>query len=433
MDSSLILYPAMLTDVTDAYPYLRAVENSSTGILNNPYWRQLKNVLIDKNYYDKTPFAIPYSQDTPYNLKGYLGVSDCNLDVFVNGIYSFTTSTGSHGEFEINFTFPKGTTELSFQARDKFNIKFSRKSAPYSFRTLNAYTWFSVIGEQYAKVQEELNYAPTDINIQTCRYSVFEERFSNFIELYKFGTEDATLFRNIAFEVFKAFEFTGYDEALIMILNAFQANVANFDHYEIFYNNSLYQTIKTGKHYVCQYPTLTKHNYYYGVTTAKLTGEETTPTILRVDRRWWPGTSTGYVGYNVLTWEPSANAEIYYVYRGITSTGMIRIAAIPGTVYVDGGFTTSTITPPEYNFTDLEPPLNLKTYNDTRITNYLANTKKSGHMDIILYATSTGSISDNNIARIRLLLTKMIPPELVYNVIHCNDTTITLYTHDIDS
>lgn len=428
--SNRIYFPINTVDTSSAYPYLRQVENSSTGLLNNPYWKKLKNVLVDSNYYDKSTFAIPYSPSTTFNLKGYLGVSECNLDVFINGNYGFTTSTGKFGEFNINYTFPKGKTEIQLQARDKQNIKFSRKSAPYSIRTLTIYTWFSVLGNQYKQVKDELDLSIQDISIRSSRYKSFEERFAPLVELYKAGTEDEIKFRNIVTEVFKSFEYVSYDKSLIDILNIFKSNIDNFDHYELFFNYSLYQTHKTAYIPSSRAPLLERGNYYYGISAAKTTGEETPPTIIQIDRRWWP---YNYKGYNFITWDVSVGAQEYKIYRGTSIDNLKLLTSVPGLMFVDDNYITPSSTGSlNYNFTTMLPPENVQIKNDVRAANFIVKLKKPSNLTIILFARGNENISELNINRLLLLFTKVIPPEIRYTVLYANDSKIIIYPDGIE-
>jgi hypothetical protein len=426
--SNPVKFKCYTIDTTESYPYLRSVENSSTGLLQNPYWRKLKNVLIDANYYDKTAFALPYSANTTYNLKGYLGVSNCKLDVFINGIINYTTSTGQYGEFNINYAFHKGTTEVTLQARDQNNIKFSMKSSPHRIRTYNIYTWFSMLGQQYSEMDTEILAQISDVSIDLCRYSYFEDKFSPFVELYKQGDEDDTKFINIASEVFKAYEYVAFGKSLTMALDAFQANVDEFDHYEIYYHNSLYGsgTEKIGLNFICTAPSLPRDNYYYGVSCATSTGEETSVSILRADRRWWPET---YDGYNILMWDYMPTAEFYNIYRGSTSTGLCYLGSTFGNTYVDGNYNTLDIgrTPILWNFTDMDEPANFEFYRDNFLLRFFERRKKINKFIIILYALGTSEIPEIQITRIRQIMYKMIPPELLYTILHTNDTTTVIY------
>ena len=420
-------YMCNTTDVTNAYPYLRSVDCSDTAILNDPYWKKIKNVLIDKNFYDKTPFAIPYSKDTAYNLKGYLGVSNCKFDVFINDIYSYTTSTGIYGEFEINYKFPKGRISMVFQARDRYNIKFSRKSAPYTINTLNIYTWYAaVLGSQYKQVSDEASSIVSDVSIETCRYSYFEDTFSPFVGLYKEGDEAETKFISLATTNFKAFEYASYDKSLTMLLDSFQANLPELDHYEIHYNIDLYDTQKTAYTFTATSTGLGRGDYWYGVSACTYDGEETSVATLRVDRRWWPAP---YVNENVIMWDYVAGADFYKIYRGTSEADLCFITSTGMNVAVDinGIVPYSEITPVPYNFTEMQEPAHVKLYDKYGVNNLFLRLKKTSSLIILLFGTGSNVIADFDLQRILYLLKKFIPPELKYTIVFSNDAKVILY------
>lgn len=415
-------YGCYTVAITNAYPYLRPVENSDTTILKNPYWRKLKAVLVDNNYYDKTSYAIPYAMDTIYNFKGYLGVSNCKLDVFINRIYAFTTSTGIYGEFNINYIFKKEIVELYFQARDKKNIGFSRKSSPYSIRTLNIYTIFAAWGEQYKDATDELNNLILDNSITTCRYTSFEDKYSPFIELYKVGSEDTTKFLQFAAEIYKAFQHVGYDEVLIKFFNAFVNYVDGFDSYQIYYNNSLFKEMNTATNFVADNPQLTRGNYYYGVSAAKFDGQETPITEIHVDKRWWPNI---YKGFIVLKWDEVLGAECYKIYRKTSHTEYEFLISTTYTTFGDNNtlIPNSSITPIDINVTDLTLPIVKEIYN-VNVIDRVMKLRQTYYLNILIFSKDNQYIAEYQLDRINIFLNKFIPPELKYTIYYANDTTV---------
>jgi hypothetical protein len=427
-ESSSVYYQCYTIDTTAAYPYLRSVENSSTGLLSNIYWRTLKDVLIDKSYYDKNAYAIPYAKDTVYNLKGYLGVADCKLDVFVNGVHNYVTSTGDYGEFEINYTFKKGTVELTFQARDIPNIKFSRKTAPYSIRTLNIYTWFSTMGQQFEEIENELDSLISDVSMEECRAAYFEDKFSPFIGFYRIGDESEDKFRAIASTVYQAYQYVAYDEALTMIFDVMKEYIPELDHYAIHYNEDLYHTQRTRYAFVISSTGICRGDYYYGVSSCKSNGEETPVSIIRIDRRWWP---VSYYGVNVIMWDYMADAETYRIYRGTSSTGLYLMTSTGSNFFIDiNGYVETSTGPLVYNFTDLVKPTNVVLYDAYGVNNLFLRLKKPNALVILLFGLADSTLEDYDTERILYLLSQFIPPELRYRVIFSNDSKIILYPED---
>ena len=453
-ESSFIKYPVYTLAIANSSPYFRSVLNSDTllytstdyytltstgpvytstgvvvtssGLLNNQNWISIKNSLIDKHYYNKTKYAIPYSATETYKFKAYLGISKCYFDIFINGNYGFTTSTGTYGEVSFEYKFPKGQTDLQFVARDKRLNTSSKWSATFVVTTLNLYTWYSLLGIQYQDISTELDNIKSDTNLLTVRLSSYEDIYASLIELYKYGAEDDDLFRNLALQVFNSYEYTGFDKGIRTLLDGFQDNVPYFDHYEIYYNNNLYDTLRSGLAYVPQLssidPCLTRDDYYYAITSVSALGEETSAYEIRVDDRWWP---PRYKGINVLRWTPTTGAVSYNIYKG-TSTGYcyyIQNAPLP--IFIDmGNLIPTTDLPPDMNFTDYDPPTDLYVDIHKSILSTMIFLRKKSWMQILLFSEGRTWISPFQLERITFFLKKLIPPELRYSVSYANDVTV---------
>lgn len=425
-ESEQIKTPQYTIDVENAFPYLRSPGNSNNTILQQTYWKTLRDVLIDANYYNKTKFSIPHFKDEVYNLKGYIGISNCRLDIFINDIYYTTTSTGAYGEFDVNYQFNKGTTLISFQARDQYNIKFSRKSHNYSITAVNMYAWFSSLGSEYEVVDTELAAIKSDVNIENCRYNSFEDIYSPFIEMYKIGDEGDTVFRALATAAFQAFEYSAYDESLIKVLDAFQENLDEFDHYEIYFNDRIYGTQRTQYTFTMTSTGVTRGDYYYGVSACQNSGSETPVSQLRVDRRWWPDPLGGS---NILMWDYVPHADFYKIYRGSSFSNLYYMTSTGYNFFVDIGeiSTNPTLRPITYNYTDIERPANLKLYYRYGVNNIYLRKKQPNSLFIFLYGKNNSEIQDYNIERLLALFSKLIPPELLYSVVFANNSKVVIY------
>ena len=281
------VYPISLTNTT---PYLRHPNNSNMDIINQIYWKNIKNALVDDNYYLKNSFDLPYLDNTPLHLKGFLGVANCNLDIFINEIYNSTILTDIYGEFDFYFTYPRGQTIVKFQARDYKNIDFSMWSKKNTINTLNAYTALSIFSGALTDYITELSSIRTDNNIDKVRYSTYIDEFAPLTNFYKDGSETDISFLALATTVFDAYYYAGYYQGVQMILDAFVKQIPELDHYEIYDRYSLYQTDISGRFFVPQvaHTHLLRKNYYYGISSARYTGEESTISSAHVDSRWWP-------------------------------------------------------------------------------------------------------------------------------------------------
>jgi len=447
-------YPIFTLPITEAYPYIRSYLYSSTGLLSNPYWANLKQVLVDENYYDKATWAIPYSKDESFNIKGYLGLSDCKVDIYVNDIYNSMVTTTSTGEFSFNHKFPRTSSTIKIQCRDKSNVDFSRISAPIEVRPLNLYTWFSLLGDQYKDMIDELDSSIEDISIENCRYSSFVDRFTPLIELNKNANEDEVFFKNIAIEIFKSFEFGGYDKSLRMFLDALQDNIINFDHYEIFYNDEYNETKQTGFSFIVNetmYGTayvmsstgyvitssgyvvagittssgLERDDYYYGISSTNALDEESDVLIQRVDCRWWP---EDYKGYIILNWDVIPEATRYKIYRGTTETDLHFMTYINGNLFVDiGAIELFPEHPPVYGFVSYDHPAEIRVIRNNRVGNDESFFRRYNWMHIVIYTKDNQEFYDYEIDRILFYLRRFIPPETRYGLVYANDDFSRIY------
>jgi hypothetical protein len=322
------LYTVALTKVS---PYLRSVGNSDNKYMSSSFWRKLKNVLIDQNYYNKQSFDIPHVRGM-YAFSGFLGLYNCKVDVFINDVYSTTVLSDKSGSFKFSVHLTKSNSKLQLQARDQTNVGFSIKSNAQIVRLVNIYSFFSALAQEYTAIWEELLLQMSDFSFSTSRPTLLEDKLSPFVGITKDVSEDSNKFTEFIVQVYLAYEYAGYEQSLYMILDAMQAAIDEFDHYEIYFRDSLMDTIQTGYTYAIAdtQAVLDRKNYIYGITTANIYGEESEAATLRVDNRWWPTdlkqftdagifeeTSTGYYGFNVLAWSGAA---------GVTSTNSVIIA-----------------------------------------------------------------------------------------------------------
>jgi hypothetical protein len=359
-----------------------------------------------------------------------LGVSNCNVDVYVNDTYYTTIQTKSLGEFELSYAFNYGLTYLQLQARDYKNIKFSRKSNKYAITTKYVYTVYSAWGQQLQIADEYADDIKLNISIINSKYSEFIDRFAPFIDIAKHADEDSDKFIALALSGFQAYEYVSYDESLYKLLDTYEENVDNFDHYEIYFNNSLYQTLQTSWSFVPSSPTnLTRGNYYYQVSCKMSSGGETTPSEIRCDMRWWP---VGFTGLVALKWDEMSGADSYIIYRGASSTSTGYIMETPLTYWVDdGSFTPNyTISPKDMNFTGVDEPANLQISNSVYVANLEMLLKKPNALAIVIYSTGDTSIPAYQIERLKTLLAQYVPPEVIYKLIVANDSSVIEYSGD---
>jgi hypothetical protein len=437
-----LTYQYLLTpDLKGVTPYLRYIGNSANTFLNNKYWRILRDILIDKNYYNKSQFSIPYLSNETYNFKGYVGVANCKLDVFINGSIYRTSITDDYGNFEFNASLSKGESLIQLQARDRKNISFSNKSNRYKINTVNIYTFFAALGKEYTDIWTEILAQQVDNSFIDGRYLAVESRISPLLGIYKDVSEEDENFRNILIAIYNCYIYVGFKEALNMLFEALKTYSSEIDSYEIFYNNEFYDTFVTNKMPVVRGYQLTstglvRAKYWYAVTSYSTDGEESDAIIIPCDSRWWPIYYDAYEeevfkGYNVLQWDEAPGVEFYKVYRYIGHeyseiTDFDYLTTTFGNFFVDtGNVATSTGDyPPPYNITNLEKPSNLRVLYDVKISNQFMALRKRNWLGIFIYAVENNSIPEFQKERILTVCRDVIPLELGYDIVIANNTSV---------
>lgn len=438
--SDLLYFPVLTPDVYKINPYLRNAGNSKNSVLNNKYWRILKEILIDKNYYNKNQFAIPYIANETYNFQGYLGVANCKLDVFLNDNINLTVITDNYGNFEFNINLSKGENLIQLQARDYKNIAFSNKSNRYVVTTVNIYTFFSILGQEYTDIWDEISLQKIDADFFNSRYLSLENKLSPLLDIYKDVSETDENFRQIITAIYNSYIYVGFKEGLNMFLGALENYAPEIDSYKVFYNNEFYDTVKTGLFPVVNGQQLSstgliRAKYWYAVTSLNTAGEETDPIIIACDSRWWP-TSTGtyndeYKGYNTIQWDEAPGIELYNIYRyvGMEYTSMSNfeyITTAHGNLFVDTGnvVTDPFNNPPLYNITNLTKPSNLRVIYSVNISNAFMVKRKRNWMTIFVFAVDDQEVGTFQKDRLIKVCRDLIPVEIGYDIIVCNDTSV---------
>jgi hypothetical protein len=88
---------------------------------------------------------------------------------------------------------------------------------------------------------------------------------------------------------------------------------------------------------------------------------------------------------------------------------------------------------PSYNFTDYEPPTNFIHYMDNNVTDYSMFFMNPYYLQIIIYAIDSEDIAEYQLDRILTYVSKIVPPEIKYQIIYANDIkTKILYPTEVE-
>lgn len=426
-DSIKVGYPVTISNLSDLVPIIRNVENMNNSFIKSAYWAQMKKVLVGDSFYDKSTFALPFFSNELYSFRGYLGIGNCTINVYLNDYLSTTVITDSYGAFVLNLSLPLGTTSVQIQAINSDNDTLSQLSEKFDISTYNMYTYFAVIGEQFKEIDTVITDIKDSIDLDTCSNAMFELKYSPLIDLYKGYNETEVAFKGLASAILKSFQNVSFEQSLTDLLDGFRDNVTQIEDYRIFYNHSLYQSKRTRYSFVVNTNcVVTRGIYYYGVSAVGSQGEESTPTTIKVDTRYWP---YGYAGYLLLTWREVPNAVSYNIYRSNSSENdLLFLTNTSYNFMIDNGMmaTTPDNYPMSYNFSGLSKPSNLENFIDLKVCEQKFGFRKGTWIHIIIYNVAAQELPTYQLERLNLYVSKVIPPEIRYAIIVCNNTGTTI-------
>lgn len=429
-----ITYPVQTTPITKRRLILRSPGDSTNSLMYYPYWRLLKSCLIDSNYYNKTAYAIPYLKGG-YIFRGYLGIRNAYVDIYVNGTYWNHVITNMVGAFEFVITLPKGTTELQLQARDYKNIGFSPTTSTINVTTVNIYTFFTVLGQEYEEMWTEATAQHSDFSFTSGRPESLEKKFESWLDIQRDVSETVDNYTGLMNQILLAYEYGGVEAGLYQVLDAFNTYAENFDHYELYFSNSLWDTKQSGHSFVVATSTgfygIERDNYIYGVTSLNDDDEETAPILLRIDSRWWPigKEDWSYHYFNAFKWATS-DTRRYNIYRyqgsvdNFSYDNLYYLCTVERNMFVDTGYiaTTTTKTPLTATITENFPPLSIEHIIRTRVTDRTNALKKKTWIVILLFAKNNTDIPAFQLSRLRSILADLTPPEIGLTIYYCNDS-----------
>jgi hypothetical protein len=123
--------------------------------------------------------------------------------------------------------------------------------------------------------------------------------------------------------------------------------------------------------------------------------------------------------------------RVYNVYRQETSTREYKNIDFkliyPGckdSTYVDIGMQPAPPQakfPPEYTITEFSPPMNLHIFNKTHIAQMKIAKKSKNWVRVVLYQKGSREIASFHLERLVKLLKELVPPEIGFTIIVCND------------
>lgn len=438
--------PILLNNLNNIVPSWRLLEKSNTPLLKSLTWKRLKNALVDKNYYDKSYWAIPYSDSMQYSLIGFIGVANCLVDIFINKTLYTTVTSNDYGEFELKYKFPLESVSIYVQARSKDNTLFSKIGHEVTIRAYYVYSALAVLSTEFNKIRAEQHAYLNKLSIDSCSAQDIRDIYTPQVGFDLIGDESIEVYRSFVKKALILYSYIGYEKAYQYFTDMFTELVPSVDRVEYFKNASFEDSYITGKTFIpikfkvddIANP-ISRKKYIYGVSALRINSanqiEETSPARIIVDNRWMPTSGMGVLS-NILTWDRVNQAQSYAIYRGEYDASFSfeellfsRIAEIKGNTFVDMGDLTQNQSqrPFEFNSTIMDSPKNVQCLNNITLHTYGNLLKKPYYYTIIVYMKGDAALPAYLISRLISILNIITPAEQFYTVIIANNSSVSLY------
>ena len=447
-------------NIPKAVPVIRHPIN--TDIMSTS-WYKIRDVLIDRAYYLKDAWDIPYIKDKLYVLKGYVGISHVKIKVWINGAYVFDLLSDSLGNFTLNTYLRLGETFIKFQAVSADGTTYSKNSINYRIRTVQIYSYLSAISDmQYDQPKDLIEEHNKYISLENTPINNFREIYSPFVGFDKLPLESEDTFKKLSVGIYKIYPFVGYLEGIVQLLDVYRRTLSEIVDAVVFENNSNMCTKRTSfSDFVISESSLDRRRYTYYVTSVKDVGGnfiETTPISAVVDNRY---EDTFSPLSNILVWDDYEAASHYNVYRSehvwinnLTGLPILDESDIPENPSVNTQYTedleniikigecpiptfvdiyeydvSKKSTFPDFDFSDLETPTGLMCVLQKNTSAEFEKLKKINFLNIILYVGGDLKLSIFEIQRFINIANNIIPPEYTYFVKVCGDNYVDIYNN----
>lgn len=417
--------------------YWRPLEASATAVLKNLGWKNMRDVLIDRNYYNKTMWDLPYSKKDCYDIVGFVGIANCYVDIYLNDIFYRTIETDSYGNFHVKYYFPIGETSLYTIARTKDNSEVSSQSSTIIIRTQYVYSWFAAIAAQHAQVVQQNALARKQLNIDTADEPVVKNLYGQLAGLAIHGNEPISDFTRYVKAALSIYNNIGKQQAISDLITLFKSMIDSIDDIK-YISNAAFEDAYIPNYSLITSPRvdapLPRAKYKYTVTACTNDQQETDGTNIIVDMRY-SAQSDQSQSNAVLSWTPVVGADYYKVYRGVYSSSniflgnsLLTIDGIDSTLFVDNGMlATTALVPPLYNVSELSNIDSIKHLNYYYLNSWKNLLKKPNYFNIIISMIGNSTIPDYLLIRFNQMLRTVVLADQFYRIIVFNDTSISAY------
>lgn len=411
-------------------PKIYPIYESEDALYGNPYFHSIKSMLVDANYYNKEVYALPLKPDDQlYSLRGTIGIYNSLIEFFIEGKLAATTLSDKNGEFKIEFNTPHKEFTVAIIA---YVFNKSKSAVPISrllFYKVLIHTNLAVVANNLTLAQNELISTFNENFIETASDFVIRDYFAKQIRLTYYTDDTEEGFRRQVKFLYPLLWNNNQDSGPALfsqILDFYKNGGFGISNYKILEkgdqftgttNNSFHLNLSA----MTAYSRLTKHAYRYYVSTTLVSNPnvEAHPEEILFDYTIYTGIPDGkFFPAPIFKWVlDNPNQDFgYNIYRKIDEGPIIKIFT-GSPPYFPYFFDTGVLPDlsgnfPEFGYCDVPPVTNLSYYPNSTLYTQQLQDYFDRFITIVLYGVDGDPVPEGIRARLNILFTSMLPPEM---------------------
>ena len=440
--------PSLNIDLSKVSPMWRSLDKSNTNFIKSLTWRRFKSALVGDVFYDKNYWTLPYTSKQKTSLIGWVGVAYSLVDIFVNGKLFDTVTSNEYGEFEFKYNFIPSDTKIYVQARSQNNVKFSNKSAVITVRAKQIYTHFAAISTVLNTLRSSQTSLRDMYSIDKCSVTDLNDIHARKVGLSLTGDEDPEIFRKFVKYCNILYLYMGYESAYSLYRTMCLALLKDICDVKFLYNSDAEETQSVGVNSIIhtfndaqQVSEIKRKRYLYGVAAKSLNAygveEETSPTWLTIDNRWYPAEEY-YKPINIIEWDLVPKALSYTIYkqeigslsRDYVTSEVAKVWETKETFVVDLGNLDSHGSGEyaiPYNASEIDSPKNVRSVGHYLLGTYKNLLKKGNHFTILVFMKGDTVLPGYIRDRLIFILNIIVPSHQLFTFVEANDTGVKIF------
>jgi hypothetical protein len=391
-------------NIVDKIPRLYPIYESNDIDYGNATFFTMRNALVDENVYKKNPYSLPKKDydGATYNFRGFAGVADCPVEVFVDDTMFTSVRTDTNGEFSVDFNPPKDSFTMSVVVYNRDQSKQFVPIRDLPFDKVVIYAYFSVLSRQI-EVISNLGYTANISRqiITLADEAVIKDWYAKSIGLVFNFDDDYDKFRREVLFLYPLLwnnPNTLSPSLMEQILKYYMDNDYGISDFAIYENGDPLQAgndlMRLRSSVVTSLKTqLGKNKYTYYVTSVDPENPniESFPQTISLDYRLYDSPATINYPAIAIVWDPvkPKGQAMYNVYRKINNGPIKLLKTTAASGYIDNGTDIETDRLfPDFQYTNMEMVSNLRFFSRTTIQSMYYGDYAKNFVLVAIYGTN---------------------------------------------